>query len=138
LIDALDFASLERFQLELVEAGFETVDPEQRSWVGPIAESLSGLTEAETMKIVFYDGWPFQHPRLLVDGLDERHVSARGEVCLWATGAPPKEWQTFSNYLARIDEWAEHAPPSSDLRTSRSTPTCRSGASGPARSRPST
>lgn len=109
MIDALDVASLERFQLELVNAGFEPVDVAQRSWVGPIAESLRGLTEAETMKIVFYDGWPFQHPRLFVEGLDERHVSARGEVCLWATGAPPEEWQTFSEFGARIDEWAEHA-----------------------------
>jgi molybdopterin/thiamine biosynthesis adenylyltransferase len=109
LIDALDLASLERFQLELVEAGFEPADDAQRSWVGPIAESLKGLTEAETMKITFYDGWPFQQPRLLIEGLDERHVSARGEVCLWATGAPPEEWQTFSDYRARIDAWAEHA-----------------------------
>lgn len=109
MIDALDVASLERFQLELVEAGFEPADALQRSWVGPIAESLRGLTEAETMKIVFYDGWPFQHPRLFVEGLDERHVSARGEVCLWATGAPPEEWQTFSDFRTRIDEWAEHA-----------------------------
>jgi hypothetical protein len=109
LIDALDVASLERFQLELVEAGFEPAYATQRSWVGPIAESLRGLTEAETMKIVFYDGWPFQHPRLFIDALDERHVSARGEVCLWATGAPPEGWQTFTDYRARIDEWAEHA-----------------------------
>jgi molybdopterin/thiamine biosynthesis adenylyltransferase len=109
LIDALDVASLERFQLELVEAGFEPADAAQRSWVGPIAESVRRLTEAETMKIVFFDGWPFQHPRLIVEGLDERHVSAGGEVCLWATGAPPEEWQTFSDFRARIDEWAGHA-----------------------------
>lgn len=109
MIDALDVASLEQFQLELIEAGFEPCDSEQRSWVGPLAESLRGLTDAETMKIVFADGWPFQHPRLFVDGLDEQHVTAAGDVCLWPSGAPGNAWMTLPGYLARVHDWGIHA-----------------------------
>jgi molybdopterin/thiamine biosynthesis adenylyltransferase len=109
LIDALDVASLEQFQLELVRAGFEPTGASQRVWVGPIADSLRKLTTADTMKIVFFDGWPFQHPRLFVDGLEEQHVGANCDVCLWATGAPADGWATFTAYQARIEEWAEHA-----------------------------
>jgi molybdopterin/thiamine biosynthesis adenylyltransferase len=109
LIDALDVASLEQFQLELVRAGFKPAGASERVWVGPIADSLRDLTAAETMKIVFFDGWPFQQPRLFVDGLDGQHVGANGDVCLWANGAPPEGWTTLTAYRARIDEWAEHA-----------------------------
>lgn len=109
MIDAVDVALLEQFQLELVQAGFEPVDGEQRTWKGPIAESLTQLTTAETMKIVFVDGFPFQHPRLFVDGLNEQHVTATGDVCLWPSGARGDAWTTLTGYLARIDEWAAHA-----------------------------
>ena len=108
-------------------------------WVGPIADSLRRAHKGETMKIVFFDGWPFQHPRLFVEGLDEQHVSARGEVCLWATGAPPEEWPTFSDLPGEDRRVGRaRAPPASGPRTSRSTRTVTSAASGPARSRPST
>lgn len=109
MIDALDLASLEQFQLDLLTAGFEPRDAEQRSWAGPIAESLRQFTPAKTMRIVFIDGWPFQHPRLFVEGIDEEHVTAGGDVCLWASGAPPDGWLTFAGYLQRIDAWAQRA-----------------------------
>ncbi len=108
-IGTLDRSSLERFQTELIEAGFEPEDDERRSWVGPIADSLRDLTAAETMRIRFVDGWPFQHPRLHADGLDWRHVSANGEVCLWQSGAPSGQWLTWAGYIDRIDEWVEQA-----------------------------
>jgi hypothetical protein len=59
------------------------------------------------MRIVFVDGWPFRNPHLLVDGLDEWHLSAGGDICLWAPGAASGEWVTFAGYMRRIDEWAE-------------------------------
>ena len=86
-IGRLDRASLEAFQTELIEAGFEPAGGERRVWLGPIADSLRALTAATTMRIVFVDGWPFRSPKLYVDGLDEWHLSAGGEVCLWAAGA---------------------------------------------------
>jgi hypothetical protein len=108
-IGTLDVASLEHFQTELIKAGFEPDPSDPRRWVGPIAESLRGLTDANTMLIRFVDGWPFQHPRLYVEGVDERHVSAGGEVCLWRSGAVSDAWLTLDGYMARIDEWVRRA-----------------------------
>jgi molybdopterin/thiamine biosynthesis adenylyltransferase len=108
-IGTLDLASLEQFQTELIEAGFEPRPGQPRVWVGPIAESLKELTSATTMQIVFVDGWPFRHPHLLVDGLDEWHLSARGDVCLWAPGDSSGTWLTVAGYMHRIEEWAEGA-----------------------------
>jgi molybdopterin/thiamine biosynthesis adenylyltransferase len=61
------------------------------------------------MRIVFVDGWPFRNPHLFVKGLDEWHLSAGGDVCLWATGAAGGEWLTLAGYKRRIDEWVERA-----------------------------
>lgn len=108
-IATLDVASLELFQTELIEASFEPDRSDPRRWIGPIAGSLRSLTQANTMSIRFVDGWPFQHPRLYVEGLDERHVSAGGEVCLWRSGAVSDEWLTLGGYLARIEEWVRRA-----------------------------
>ena len=58
------------------------------------------------MTVVFHDGWPFRHPSLLVEGLDEGHVNADGEVCLWRVGACSGEWLTLRSYTKRIAEWA--------------------------------
>lgn len=104
-IGTLDRASLERFQTELIEAGFEPQPDDPRSWMGPIANALKELTSASTMRIVFIDGWPFRSPKLFVDGLDEWHLSANGEVCLWAVGATPAGWLTIERFYDRIDEW---------------------------------
>src|SRR5262249_20842297 len=102
-------ASLERFQTELIEAGFEPLAGNQRVWVGPTADSLKTLTSAETMRIVFADGWPFRHPHLIVEGLDSWHLGATGGGCLLASGAASGEWLTLDGYLHRIDEWVERA-----------------------------
>lgn len=105
-VATLDLASLERFQSELVEAGFEPVSGDLRQWEGPIADPLKQFTAAATMKMIFVDGWPFQHPRLFVDGIDQLHMNAHGELCLWHSGAASDEWLTFSGYVGRIEEWA--------------------------------
>lgn len=108
-IGALDRPSLERFRTELIKIGFEPERGDIRVWSGPIADCLRDLTAATSMKIKFVDGWPFRNPKLFVDGLDEWHLSASGEVCLWASGAASNEWLTVDGFLNRIDEWAEHA-----------------------------
>lgn len=108
-IGTLDRASLEQFRTDLIEAGFEPERGNPRVWVGPIADSLRQLTTARTMRIYFVDGWPFRNPKLHVDGLDEWHLSASGEVCLWAPGAASGEWLTVEGFMGRIDEWVERA-----------------------------
>lgn len=107
--DTLNQASLESFQTDLIEAGFEPVEGDLRRWVGPIAEPLRSHTDAPTMEIEFRDGWPFQHPRLVVAGLDADHVGADGEVCLWASGASSDLWLTWTGLNERIAEWAARA-----------------------------
>ncbi len=57
------------------------------------------------MRIVFTDGWPFRSPKLFVDGIDEWHLSANGEVCLWPVGAAPADWLTLEGFIRRVDEW---------------------------------
>lgn len=108
-IAALDLASLERFQTELVQAGFEPDSDDFTSWAGPIVEPLKRLTKSNSMRLSFRDGWPFQHPRLFVAGLDQKHVNAEGDVCLWAEGSDSGEWLTWQGYLVRIEEWARRA-----------------------------
>ena len=105
-IASLDPSSLERFRTELIKAGFEPRDEDLRIWIGPIADELKGLTSATRMTVVFHDGWPFRHPSLFVEGLDEGHVNADGEVCLWRVGACSGEWLTLRSYTKRIAEWA--------------------------------
>jgi len=105
-VSTLDLASLEAFQTELIKAGFEPVAGDLREWKGPIAECLTPFTDAATMTIRFHDGWPFQHPRLFVRGLDAPHVNAAGELCLWGVGAVTDEWLTFSGFVSRIEQWA--------------------------------
>jgi molybdopterin/thiamine biosynthesis adenylyltransferase len=105
-----DRASLERFQRELIEAGFKAIDPpERRIWQGPIAPTLTALTEAKTMRLQFIDGWPYRQPRLLVDGISGDHTNIAGEVCLWPTGARSRGWLTLQGLYDRIDDWAEAA-----------------------------
>lgn len=108
-VATLDLASLEQFQSELIEAGFEPVPGSLREWIGPIAEALKQFTTASTMRIVFRDGWPFQYPQLFVDGIDGLHMNAAGELCLWHSGAAFDHWLAFSGYVLRIEEWARRA-----------------------------
>jgi molybdopterin/thiamine biosynthesis adenylyltransferase len=108
-IAALDLPSLERFRTDLVQAGFDPRPGDLRIWSGPISDSLRELTSEQTMQVEFVDGWPFRPPKLFVDGLDEWHLSASGEVCLWTTGAASDQWLTLEGFLRRVDEWVERA-----------------------------
>lgn len=105
-----DLASLERFQRDLIQAGFKPVDqPHRRIWKGPIADALMKLTPATSMQIKFVDGWPYHQPRLLVDGISTEHTNNEGEVCLWPTGARARPWLSLKGLTDRIDEWVEEA-----------------------------
>ena len=106
-IATLDPAGLEAFQTELIRRGFEPLDPDRARWVGPLSESLTSLTDVRTMTLRFLDGRPFEHPRLIVSGIDLRHVGATGEVCLWRPGEASDESITAEGSFARIDEWVE-------------------------------
>ena len=104
-IASLDQSSLEEFRTELITAGFEPGDGNLCIWTGPIADDLKGLTSSRKMSIVFRDGWPFRAPSLFVDGLDQEHVSASGEVCLWRDGDSSCTWRTLDGFIKRITEW---------------------------------
>ena len=107
-VDALDEASLDRFRIELIKAGFEPVIPgSRRWWRGPIAEPLKRLTSSPSMDVVFQDGWPFRAPRLVIPGRDivSDHVNAEGEICLWRPDDASGQWMTVTGFRARIEEW---------------------------------
>ena len=109
-IEAYDQASLESFTSELVAAGFEPVpDTERRTWEGPADPALAPLTSAERMRLVIFDGWPVEFPRLLVDGLHTSHQTAGGYVCLWHDGEGSGEWITLVGFLNRLAEWCHDA-----------------------------
>ena len=105
-VSTLELWSLERFQSQLIAAGFEPLPDDITRWEGPIADCLTQFTVAPTMTIKFVDGWPFQHPRLYVQGMDKPHSNTEGDVCLWESGAASDQWLTFEGYVARIEEWA--------------------------------
>ncbi len=105
--DTLDPASLDRFIDSLLAAGFEPTG-DQQSWIGPLHPALKPLANAETMKVVVRDGWPFLHPKVYVEGLSaglHRRVSD-GDVCLWEEGDPSLAWLTWQGVSTRIDQWA--------------------------------
>jgi molybdopterin/thiamine biosynthesis adenylyltransferase len=107
-VDALDEASLDRFRIDLVKAGFEPVTPgSQRRWRGPVAEPLKRLTASDSMEVVIQDGWPFRAPRLLIPSRDivSDHVNALGEICLWRADDASGQWMTLEGFMTRIDEW---------------------------------
>ncbi len=109
-IGAFDLGSLERFQSELVQEGFEPLTPNGREWVGPLEDSFAALTQATQMRLEFRDGWPFKPPRLYVSGLSNDHVNPAGEVCLWREDdGHPEDWITFEAFRRRIHEWCERA-----------------------------
>jgi ThiF family len=106
--DTLDPASLDRFIDSLLATGFEPTG-DQQSWIGPLHPALRSLTTAETMKVRVRDGWPFLHPKVLVEGLTpglHRRVSD-GDVCLWEEGDPSLGWLTWEGMSARIEQWAD-------------------------------
>jgi len=108
-IGSYDLASLEKFHTDLIVAGFQPLDTNGTRWKGPIAEVLSKLTLNPTMEIHFIDGWPFRPPRLIVEDLNEWHVSPDGEICLWHLSDDSGDWITYSGFLNRISEWVERA-----------------------------
>jgi molybdopterin/thiamine biosynthesis adenylyltransferase len=108
VVETLDPAALDAFTGELLANGYEPTTPE--FWVGPIAESLRGLTTAETMIIRLYDGWPYHPPAVFAAGLSiGRHRNSAGHICLWESGDPSLEWLTLPGIISRIEKWASEA-----------------------------
>ena len=103
-------ASLEQFITELTDVGFQPIagsDPPR--WVGCIHPAFRRLTDAETMEIVIFPGWPFQPPVLLVQGLSTNRSTLGGFVCMWRDGDFSREWTTVDGLFSRIEEWCENA-----------------------------
>ena len=102
--------SLRAFEQDLAVAGFEPVTANSPShWRGPIHPAFESLTKAATMDIVIKDGWPYEPPALLVDGLDTNHSTLGGLVCMWQDGDASLEWTTVEGFMARIEAWCENA-----------------------------
>jgi molybdopterin/thiamine biosynthesis adenylyltransferase len=108
-VSTIDEASLERFQSELLKAGFEAVGEDARSWIGPAFPAFAKLTNATTMRISFRDGWPVRAPQIYVAGLRGDHVNASGEVCLWQRNAFDFTWTTLGGLETRLNEWVARA-----------------------------
>ena len=106
-VSTVDRASLDRFRGELIASGFEPVDDDRHWWVGPIAEPLRELTEADTMRIRIEDGWPYRPPSLFVKGIDSDHAVYDGELCLYQGGDDSMGWVTFAGYQERIASWVK-------------------------------
>lgn len=108
-VDTLDQASLDRFRIDLIKAGYEPVQPGSRRWRGPTAEPLKRLTSSPQMEIRILDGWPFRAPKLLIPTKDivSEHVAANGEICLWREDDASGQWMTVDGVLERVDEWCE-------------------------------
>ena len=97
--------ALDRFILDLVEAGFET--KEGAAWRGPLDPSLADLTTASTMTFFIESGWPYRHPHLFVEGLrPSAHLNGTG-LCLWRVGDDSLAWLRLVDLRARIAQWAD-------------------------------
>jgi hypothetical protein len=97
--------ALDRFILDLVEAGYETTDG--REWRGPLDPSLADLTSATTMTFWIENGWPYRHPHLFVVGLrPSAHLNGTA-LCLWRVGDDSLAWLRFDDLRARIAQWAD-------------------------------
>ena len=108
--EAFDIASLEGFRADLVASGFEPItSTDRRKWSGPIHPAFDGLTDAQTMMIVFDVGWPYRPPGVFVQGLNTNHSMLGGFVCLWREGDASLEWETVDGLFRRIEDWCERA-----------------------------
>lgn len=97
--------ALDRFVLDLVEAGFGTTNG--RTWRGPIDPSVADLTTATTMTFHIDDSWPYRHPHLYVEGLrPSAHLNGTG-LCLWRVGDDSLAWFRLDDLRARIGQWSE-------------------------------
>lgn len=97
--------ALDRFILDLVEAGFETKGGTW--WRGPLDPSLTELTDATTMTLVIQSGWPYRHPHLFVEGLrPSAHLNETG-LCLWRVGDDSLAWMRLTDLRERIRQWAD-------------------------------
>lgn len=109
-LDSFDIASLEGFRTDLVASGFEPVPgTERRLWMGPVHPAFSGQTQARTMEIVFDKGWPYQPPRVYVQGLATSHSTLDDLVCLWREGDASLQWETLDGLFRQIEHWSEQA-----------------------------
>jgi hypothetical protein len=97
--------ALDRFVLDLVEAGFETRDG--RVWRGPIDPALADLTTASEMVFVIPDGWPYRHPKVFVDGLRPSVHLNESALCLWRVGDDSLAWMRLDDLRERIGQWSE-------------------------------
>jgi molybdopterin/thiamine biosynthesis adenylyltransferase len=61
------------------------------------------------MRIEFMDGWPYLHPRILVDDISVDHTNAAGEVCLWEYSTRDRTWLTLKGIHDRAEEWVAAA-----------------------------
>lgn len=110
IVETFDVASLEAFTAGLVGAGFEPVPgTKRRVWRSDIHPAFAPLTDATKMHLVLNDGWPYQPPALLVEGLDTNRSMLNGLVCLWREGDASLNWTTAEGLLARIEEWCKDA-----------------------------
>lgn len=106
-IQTVDWASLDRFIADLVEAGFRPIGATGRTFEGPLHPSLADETRATTMQIQIRDGWPFVHPPVIVRGL-QPSVHLNGNVpCLWRLGDDSLAWLRLELLYERIAQWAE-------------------------------
>lgn len=97
--------ALDRFILDLVEAGFET--RAGRVWDGPLDPSLVDLTEATSMRVFIDDGWPYRHPHVYVGGLRPSvHLNGTA-LCLWRVGDDSLAWLRLDDLRERIAQWAD-------------------------------
>lgn len=97
--------ALDRFVLDLVEAGFRTTDG--RLWRGPIDPSLTDLTTATEMALFIPNGWPYRHASVFVDGLKPSVHLNESALCLWRVGDDSLAWLRLDDLRARIAQWAE-------------------------------
>lgn len=107
-VSTLDAKLLERFLQEIDENGFVPTDGSRRVWAGPLEAALVDFTSVQEMRIVLRDGWPYQPPSVLVEGLRSWHANG-GALCLWQEGDDSREWTTLPGIHQRIRDWVDDA-----------------------------